>query len=331
MNMRATRFIWMAAGSPLPTETDGTPIRVRDMGGARCASCGELAAYRLDDAISDNFTTMRNASRAWAFGGNAICAACVWCCKSLALRCSLWFARLPDDRARGGVWFVPLRPIPGVQGRRPDPLDALLNPPPPPFVAGLPLFGIDHGGEANAHRTIWPWTPGAGSATHPRVDTNGLFIPTAPLVKLQSKHTALYAQVSHSADHYYLQVDDAGDVVVDVPLWRELRSHAGALLSLLRAAGAGAQAAREALTTLRPPLGAPLSLSAPSAWRARVAPFRPHVGGSWWSLFVALLPMPELTSALHGVGKAGAPVLAPDPKPEPITPAAPAKHQLSLF
>jgi hypothetical protein len=336
--VRATRFLWLAAGSPLPTETDGALIQPRDMaaeaalrrrritaqiGAARaedvagleldlaassdtppCAACDAPATNRLGDAISDNFSTVRNDSRAWPFGGTSICQACLWCCKTLALRCGLFFARLPDASAGGGVWFVPMRPLPGwkaelcptADGRRlttrPDPLEAILNPPPAPFVAGLPLYGIDHGGEANSQRAIWPWTGGGAPAAG--MVHAGLYIPRDPLSRLQSKHTALYAQISHSAARYRLQVDDAGDITVDVALWRELRPVAARVLALLRVGGVGATDARAALTTLSPPAGTPLAVSAPRAWRALINPLRRHVGEPWWPIFSNLLPMPDL-------------------------------------
>ena len=323
-SMRGTKFLWQAAGCPPPTETDGTPILPRDLRAEAererrrlrkqidavravgdsaaveslertlatvvddpyCASCGGAASHRFDDAISDNFTTVKNAHRAWPFGGRHVCAACLWCCKTLALRCAGFFAR-PDR-----IWFFALRPIPGVPSTRPDPLDVLLHPPDPPFVAGLPLYGIDHGGEANLHRAIWPW---AGNAPHAAVRAYDggarLFVPTNPLIKLQSKHTALYAEVSLSRGRYRLQVDDTGDVTVDVPLWTRLRIVCGELLDEMRRAGVGAQEAREALITLRPPRG---YLIRTAMWHERVEPMRPHVGAAWWGLFTTLLPMPDL-------------------------------------
>ncbi len=308
----------------MPTETEGTPMMDRDLRAeaikarakiqkaidaakaigdgtsaleARlaaivdapiCASCGEPATHRLDDAISDSYTTVKNSSRAWPFGGTHICRACLWCCKAVALRCALFFAR--ED----GVWFVPIRPFPNWPETRPDPLEALLNPPDPPFVAGLPLYGIDHGGEANAERAIWPWT---GDTAHPQVRTYAhgprLFVPKDPLIKLQSKHTALYCQVSRSRDRYRLQVDDVGDVTVDVALWRRLRGICDALLVDMRAAGVGAQDARGALMTGRPPNRAPISIL--STWRGRSEPLCQYVGAAWWPLFTNLLLMPELT------------------------------------
>jgi hypothetical protein len=337
---RGTRFVWMAAGCPTPVTTDGAPILPRDLradaererrkldraiaeargrGGRTekldlalaavvdapvCAACGEAASYRLDDAISDNFTTVKNASRAWPFPSKAVCTGCLWAARTVALRCALWFARLQDEHGPGGVWFVSLRPVPGWPSPKPDALSALLAPPPPPFVAGLPLYGVDHGGEANAHRAIWPWTEGESVGhPHPRVITpdpprpGRLFLPADPLIKLQSKHTALYAEVSHSAERYRLQVDDAGDVTVDVPLWRALRQMCEELLLEMRGQGVGAQDAKAALTTLRPPFGFSIGTA---DWRARVRPLHPHTDAAWWPLFVNLLPMPALVKRERG-------------------------------
>src|SRR5690606_15087236 len=111
---------------------------------------------------------VKNDSRAWPFGGTDVCAACVFACKTLALRLAISFSR------ENGVWFVGTRPMPGLTWTRPDALSALLNPPKPPFVAMWPAYGIDHGGESNLDRAWWP-----GSTLHQR-----------PLVKLQSKHVA---------------------------------------------------------------------------------------------------------------------------------------------
>ena len=367
----------------MPTESEGTPLPPRDLraeavkarariqkaidaaraSGAdtatleaklaaivdapHCASCGEPASNRLDDAISDNFTTVKNACRAWAFGGTHICTACLWCCKALAFRCALFFAR------ENGVWFVPIRPIPNWPETRPDPLAALLNPPEPPFVAGLPLYGIDHGGEANAERCIWPWT---GDAEHPSVRTYPqgprLFVPTDPLIKIQSKHTALYCEISRSRERYRLQVDDVGDVTVDVALWRRLRVVCDALLIKMRLLGVGAQDARGALLNGRPPARAPIAIL--STWRERSEPLLPYVGAPWWPLFTSLLLMPELTEQpkperAAPLKMAKAPVAKPKAKPAPVAAivAAPApvavppvavaakpiapKPQLSLF
>jgi hypothetical protein len=276
--MNATHIIYKAIGSPEPHETTGERIEPKGYG-KPCAHCGAPGLYRLQDAISDNFTTVKNASRAWPFGGTDLCAACLMACKALQLRCVLWFAR------ENGIWFTPTRPIiakdadgkgHAIPGTRVDALAVLLNPPPVPFVAGYPRAGIEHGGEANIGRVYRP----------------GHSMPERPLVKLQSKHTAIYAQISTSRDQYPLQIDDVHDVVVDVPVWSEARAICDALLRDLRAAGCGAQDCQAALKSLRPPPGAPLALV--RDWPVRVASLRRHNGSLWWPFFLELLHMPAL-------------------------------------
>jgi hypothetical protein len=291
-SLRATTFVWKAAGRPAPIETNGAPILPRATTDARCAHCGAAhARFLLDQAISDKFTTVRNASILWPHGGDRLCAGCVWAFKSLLCRTATCFARVADEHGPGGIWPVSLRPIarppdwPSTKPwpyQRPDPLSVLLAPPPPPFVAWLPLYGINHGGEANAHRTYAP--DGAG----------GVYHPADPLWKLQTKHTVPFAQVSHDARCYELAIDDLC-VTVDVARWTRLRAVCEVLLAELRTGGVGAEDARRCLTTLRAPLGAPLTLAAPAVWRARVEPLRPHAGGRWWDIFIGMLDMPALT------------------------------------
>lgn len=289
--MLASRFVWEAAGSPPFVETDGTPVRPRftsPTNPGSCASCfSEIAPFHMSDVISEKFTTIRNNGILWPFGGERVCQSCAWVFKTLALRCAVAFARRTDEHGPGGIWFVSLRPIPRPVDwpknrvwpfTKPDVLEVLLNPPPPPFVAWCPLYGINHGGESHVDRCYWP-----GAAPRPR----GL------LKKLQTKHTVPYAKVSHDRARYDLAIDE-WNTTVDVALWKELRAHAMGLLRELRRAGVGAENARRALTTLKPPLGAPLSLIAPASWRATCAPFSPHISSPWWGFFVDLLPMPAL-------------------------------------
>jgi len=276
--MNATHLIYRAIGSPAPHETDGTPIPAKGTGGP-CAHCGEPGAYRMREAISDNFTTVKNASRAWPFGGSDICAACLMACKAISLRCALWFAR------ENGIWFVPTRPLivkdeqgkgHAVPGTRIDTLKVLLNPPPAPFVAGYPRAGIEHGGEANLHRVYQP----------------GRSKPERPLVKLQSKHVAIYAQVSNSRARYPLQIDDVHDVVVDVEKWGEAMVICNGLLRDMRDGGVGARECQASLLSLRAPPSSPLSLV--RDWPTRVAGLRRHNGAIWWPFFLELLRMPPL-------------------------------------
>lgn len=293
MITRAAKFVWRAAGRPSPVESDGTPILAT---GANepdlCAHCGEpRARFRVDQAISDKFTTIRNAAILWPFATERLCAGCVWAFRSLYVKTGLCFARCPDTVGPGGIYPVALRPIPKPADWpaaklwpfvRPDALTALLHPPAPPFVAWCPLYGIDHGGEAHCHRTFCP--DGEG----------GVFRPADPLWKLQTKHTLPFAKVSHDARRYDLAVDDT-NIAVDVALWTTMRLLCEPLLAELRASGVGSADAREALSTLRAPRGAPLAIAAPEAWSVRVAPLRPHVAARWWAFFVPLLRMPPLT------------------------------------
>lgn len=339
--MTGARLIWQGAGCPVPTETDGAPIRKSKDRGHHCAACGEPAEYDMKSAISDNFTTVHNASRAWSFGGTHLCAACVWACKTPALRCAMFFAR------ENGLWFLGTWALKGLPQTRPDSLSALLNPPEPPFVACYPLAGVDHGGEDALERTMLQAPELSAAITSVRSAMEAAFevlLKAKPkdvdaatakkivmrslvnlhepwpskvdfaqlradfgryrweswwrwaawsLIRIQSKHTAIYARVSTSRDRYHLQVDDALDIMVDVALWREMRTVAEALLADMRAAGVGSREASASLVSLRPPMGMPLPLIA--SWASRVAPMRAHHAAKWWPVFVSLLPMPALT------------------------------------
>ena len=288
--VRATTFVWCAAGSPPPIETDGTRIIPRARAARPCAHCGDPAGrFLLDQAISDKFTTVRNASVLWPFGGAQLCAGCTWVFKSLLVRSGLMFARLADAQGGGGLFHVPTRPWPRWPSVAKDAfwpgarvssraLDAILSPPPVPFVAWFPLYGVDHGGEMHIHRTFGP--DGSG----------GVFRPHDPLWKLQTKHTLPFAAIATDARRYELAVND-WPITVDVVLWRDVRELCDALLAELRAMGVGAEDARRSLLALEAP---PRSLFAPRVWRERVAPLRPHAAARWFEVFVSLLHVPAL-------------------------------------
>lgn len=177
--MRATRLIWEGAGRPMPVEYDGTLIAPTLDGAARCAMCGEgEARWPYGEVFSENFRAM-SALRVLLphvveGAPMAFCAACVWCARSHALRAAAWFAR-PD-----GVWFV---------GRR-HMLACLLDPPEPPFVAGWPGYGIDHGGETHAWRCQWPGAPPLPSQFWPLKEGEPGAKLLVPLPRLQAKHVA---------------------------------------------------------------------------------------------------------------------------------------------
>jgi hypothetical protein len=195
--MRATRFVWEALGCPPPRDSDGAPISPRDLvrdlvkerrrvseqvalwraagreedaqnaeqmlarlGDAQhCAMCCAPASYFVTDAISDNFTTVVNLSLLYPHGGGALCAACLWSFKTILAKACLYFVRRKDEHGEGGWWPVGMLPLRGIPGTRPDALAALLDPPPPPFVACYPMMGVEQGGEQNIERLTldYPW------------------------------------------------------------------------------------------------------------------------------------------------------------------------------
>ena len=279
--MHASHLVWAAARHPTGWPEDdvrdsvGRPILPQRGPAGACAGCGAPAAWRMADAISDNVLTVLNAHRAWGHGGDRVCAACLFVCRSIPLRATLWFA------APGrGVFFVGTRPLPGLGGadspwRRPDPLGVLLRPPAPPFVAGWGWMGIDKGGESHAQRAWWP----------------GAAVPAGqePLVRLQAKHVGLYARVAFDADRYPLQVDDGDPILVDVPRWTRLRDTLAPLVAEARAAGVYASEIRAALLAGMAPTRCPLRLR--SRWMSDLATTRDHLRAPWWTLFVEIFPV----------------------------------------
>lgn len=287
----AARFLHALIGSPAPCDHRGDPIPARGAGG-RCACCGEAGRYRVADALSDNFTTVKNDSRARPFGGQDLCMACMFAHRTLRLRVMSWFA------SAAGLEWVRTRPVPREDERpvehaaavrwwaprcrhwpapRPDALATLLAPPEPPFVACWSHMGVAKGGEIHGWRAWWPG----------EVEPEGGWVS-----RLQSKHILIYARVATSRTRYPLQVDDEHDTIVDVPLWSALRVEAESLLLELRAAGVGADDCRSALVTMRPPTRCPLGLV--RDWRARTRLVSQHHAAHWWPLVVDLLPMPPL-------------------------------------
>jgi hypothetical protein len=282
----------------------------------------------VDDVLSSNFLATRARDRLFAVGGDRLCVACAWSAKTLALRCACFFARVADERGTGGIWFVPFRPIPRPADwpsskpwlhRKPDTMIALLHPPPPPFVACLPKYGLDHGGESAGHRALL----GALPAGTPR--------PPDLLERLQAKATAPFAEISYSATRYHLQIDDGDGVIIDVPLWRRLR---GAVLPAVvagRAIGMGVTEIRDALTRARCPSTRAPKWLAPTeaaaavqkfraAWAVCEREIRDHTTAPWWDLFVELVPIPDLPPKLEA-----APVPAVDPSPAVPVPPPPKK------
>lgn len=270
--LSAAYIVWSAAGSPLPCDTLGGPLLASaDL--AHCAKCNASGArYSRSLLVSESFLPTRNANRLHAFGGETYCAACVFAAKTLRLRCISWFA------SAEGVRFWRTRPV-TKDAPRPDALAALLDPPKPPFVCGVPLYGIAHGGEAHYRRTWWPGEPARAE----------------PLIRLQSKHVALYARVALSRERYQVQVDDAGEFLLDRPTWLRLRDAAHVVMLRLVDDGVPPFPAKKALSRLRLP--SRVSAATARDWSWLTAPLLPHVGATWYPTFCELLPTLEIEDA----------------------------------
>lgn len=264
--MQASNLIWTAAGKPAPFDCDGVAIpTAREKLWSHCAGCGAPDGhYTINDVISSNFLPVRNESRLTPYGGHMFCAACVFCARTLRLRCSCWTA------TESGITFWPTRPL-EKGGVRPDALATVLNPPEPPFVIGLPLYGISHGGEAHWRRTPWPGE---------KIDD--------VLIRLQSKHVAMYARVGLSRDRYPIQVDDDGDYAVDRALWLRLREIATEWMQIGVDAGIKPFICKKSLGQLTIPYGIGMQ---GLAKLMRLKPhLKQHASAVWWPLFCELIP-----------------------------------------
>lgn len=247
--------LWVAAGCPAPIECDGTAIAPRASSPGVCAVTGGPGSYLYEQGFSANFTLPRAASTAFrhaaessarsrASAGPQKClsAAAVWSAKALALRCATWILepqpdgsdrlefhpsfRIPKDPERAATWRSAWGDADPGQW-----LAWLLRPRPVGTVAAIPRYGIEHGGEQSFHRCHVPGRP----------------VPVDPLVKLQSKHVAVYAQPSTRAGVLALQVDADNVLEVDTARWRAAHDLVRGLVTRLREAGIPAPAVSRAL------------------------------------------------------------------------------------
>jgi hypothetical protein len=335
--------LWVAAGSPPPLECDGTPIIARGSPGI-CAVTGGPGDFLYDQGFSANFTLPRAASTAFRHAGESsarsrpsaqpqkcLSAAAVWSAKAIALRCATWILepqldgtdklefhpsyRVPKDPEKAATWRSAWGDV--------DPgrwLAWLLRPRPVGTIAAFPQYGIEHGGEQNFHRCLWPgvgWLKGYGelcSAPAPVVSGRGgtsacdsveadapgktvqhrgpptltkdrgdtsLYVD--PLIKLQSKHVAVYAQPSTRAGVLALQVDSEVIVEVETARWREAYKVVLGLVVQLREAGLPAPAVARALASRH------LDLYQPAAAHAALASTLERLGDlprhPFWPLF----------------------------------------------
>lgn len=227
--------MWRSAGEPMPTDANGF-IEPRKNTGTVCAVTGEPSPeYAFDDALSTNFVTPRFHQIAFPFaaesrialsGGRevpALSRAACWAIRSLAFRSATWVF---DGE---NIEFAPMAPFATGERQKIEPekmraafggrssidyLGWLLRPRPVGTVAALPLYGIDHGGEQNFHRLLWP---------------SGCTVD--PLVKLQSKHTVMHVRPTTEAGVLRLQVDDGLCIALDVETWDRVAGEAGELLT----------------------------------------------------------------------------------------------------
>lgn len=284
---RATRLIWTAVGCPPPTDGEGRLLPADLDTPETCSMCGSPDgrwAYR--SLFSENYWPTRTLGQLKPYGTNAFCAACVFCARSLALRCESFCAR-PD-----GLRFVPKREL----------LALLLDPPEPPFVIAVPLYGISHGSEAHRARAYWPGAP-----------------PPPPgevyLPRYQAKHTAVYAHVATSRARFVLQVDDNRSIVLDVALWRTLAERLRVIAEELIRAGLFVTATRTAMRTLVAPTRAPIHLLA--RWFELTKGLKQYAYAEWWPVLCDLITLPDRDELLKGSSPANGPEAPACPKPSP--------------
>jgi len=220
--------LWRAAGKPPPIEVDGTSITPRAEESGICAVTGSPGSYLYDQGFSANFLPPRSSGIAFRFSADStartkrsrtpqkcLSPAAVWVAKTILLRGATWvqepggevefwpYFRQPKEPERAALWAE-------FWGKR-EPsrwLDWLLKPRPAGTIAAMPMYGIEHGGEANAARCFWPGRPR----------------PKAPLIKLQAKHVAFYVQPSMATGQLVLNIDGDASVLIDCAAWRRAQA-----------------------------------------------------------------------------------------------------------
>lgn len=263
--LTAQEMIWEGAGRPVVRDPIGRPLPEKDLGG--CAFCGKPAVHRIKDCLSSNFVVCKQLR----LGAQGLCKACAFCLRDLRLRCAPWFATPTDIRFCKERWGI---------------LDFLLNPPEPPFVAGVPWFGIGKGGLSNID-FCRVWHPGKEVQRLCPVkvdDATGLVVREPQiLTKLQSKHTAIFAETSVSRTHYMLAIDDLTMVTVDVALWRRLALHITEALRCLPVS---------CLENWEPPTASQWK-DGIIYWKRLTAPMELYRDAPWWSFLLAIVPRPQ--------------------------------------
>jgi hypothetical protein len=128
--------------------------------------------------------------------------------------------------------------------------------------------------------------------------------PADVLIKLQSKHVAIYARTAFSRDRYPVQVDDSSEFVLDRDLWLRLRDRADELTRVLVEDGVPPYPAKLTLQSFQ----LPKRVSAPvaAAWPRLTAELKQHARATWWRIFCEFYPTPqEAGNATTGKGTSG--------------------------
>jgi hypothetical protein len=262
----AQELVWRSAGCPVIRNPAGQPLPESPVGS--CAYCGGEAVFRVSDCLSSNFVVAKRLH----LGAKGFCRACAFCLRDLRLRCAPWIA------TEGGVRFCT---------DRWRALDFLLGPTEVPFVAGVPWFGISKGGMGNLHYCrVWHPEREMQELSPAKVAEDGTVIREAQVMpKLQSKHTAIFAQIATSRDRYPLAVDDGAPVLVDVLEWRALARHVAKALRWLPV---------PCLEEFRPPqIYSEKWKVGISRWSELTAPLERYRLAHWWPMFLAIVPRPE--------------------------------------
>jgi hypothetical protein len=269
----AQEIVYAGAGSPVVRDPAGVPLREESLG--RCARCGRDATLRIGDCLSSNFVVCKQLR----LGAKGFCRACAFCLRDLRLRCAPWIATPTSVRFCVDRWGI---------------LDFLLAPPQPPFVAGVPWFGVSKGGLGNLrYCRVWHPDREKQELSPAKVDDDGTVLREPQVMpKLQSKHTAIFGQTAVSRERYPLAIDDGQPCTVDVELWKILAANLTTALRFLPV---------PCLEEWRAPrIDSDKWREGVMRWTELTAPLAPYRQASWWPLLLAIVPRPERT-VLHAI------------------------------
>jgi hypothetical protein len=294
--MTPQEIIYAGAGRPAILGPDGEQLREEDLG--PCAFCGERARLKVKDCISSNYSVVKQ----FALGAKGLCLACGFALRDLRLRCAPWIATATGVQFCAERWGI---------------LGFLLAPPDPPFVAGLPWFGIGKGGLGNLrYARVWHPDREAQELCPAKLDDNGNVAREPQLLgKLQSKHTAIFAQTAVSREHYPLAIDDSFVAMVDLALWRRLAADITEALRYLPV---------PCLEAWTAPQGGANWREGILRWRELTAPLEAYRHAAWWPHLLAIVPRPERPGVKKEEPKA-------EEAPPPRLVAIAQERQLALF